>query len=458
MRDGISDVERLQDGRRPARGAVQPRARLPRRGRAGRRGRSRRSIRPPAYQSTVFTAGVSAPTDEMLDGIERPARRSAGCRRALLHLPLHHDRGDAVGGAAGIRVVVLDRPDPIGGPVQGNVLDTAYRIAGRPARRADALRHDAGRARPAGPGRPRARRPTSAWCRWPAGGAPMPLDADGPAVRPAEPEPPVARESLPLSRALSVRGDQPVASAADRTRRSSRSARRGSTPRPCCARCAAAGLPGVRFAGVPLHARRARATASTPTRLLAGIRLRSPTATPTTRPSTAVHLLAAVRAPVHADRVRLDPGPLRPAGRDDAAAGGDRGGHRPRRDRLGLGGRARAVPRAAAGGPAVSGVGWRSAPSSRCSRMPCADHSCATSIAPFRMTAPPSRCSGCPCTRTPRRLCPKQFRRLSFRPATVGSAGSGPGRLSRRSGNDVKLLGALEKPFYARGQSAGGIG
>ncbi len=97
---------------------------------------------------------TSAPTDSMLAGIRRAARRPAGRRRALLHLPLDHRRGDARRRPEGDPVVVLDRPNPIGGAVQGNVLDTAFRVPGRSAGHPDAARHDARRAGP-----PRARRP-----------------------------------------------------------------------------------------------------------------------------------------------------------------------------------------------------------------------------------------------------------------------------------------------------------
>ena len=131
----------------------------------------RPSIRPPVYQSTVFTAGVPPPPTPCSHGIDLLLvdLQDAGARYyTYLFTTVEVMRSAA---RRGIRVVVLDRPDPIGGPVQGNVLDPAYRTPVGPARRADAPRHDAGRAGPAGPGRPRARRPTSAWCRWPAGGA-----------------------------------------------------------------------------------------------------------------------------------------------------------------------------------------------------------------------------------------------------------------------------------------------
>ena len=96
---GISDVVRSAGGRRAARGAVQPRARLPRRGRSGRRGRlvhrfghrstNLQSLRP-EYRPHRRHARRHRPA------AGRPARRG----RAVLHLPVHDGRGDALGGAA----------------------------------------------------------------------------------------------------------------------------------------------------------------------------------------------------------------------------------------------------------------------------------------------------------------------------------------------------------------------
>ena len=102
-----------------------------------------------------------------------------------------------------------------------------------------------------------------------------------------------------------------------RTRRSSRSGRRGSTPPRCCAAVRGGGLPGVRFERRRLHPERGRATGSMPTR-------RSPASgsTVTDRErydptATAVHLLAAVRGvqrehgspgfPAHFDRLAGGP-------------------------------------------------------------------------------------------------------------------------------------------------------
>jgi len=71
----------------------------------------------------------SAPTDAMLYGVEVLVvdLQDAGARYyTYLWTTVEVMR---VAAARGIPVVVLDRPNPIGGAVQGNVLDTAYRSA-----------------------------------------------------------------------------------------------------------------------------------------------------------------------------------------------------------------------------------------------------------------------------------------------------------------------------------------
>ena len=68
----------------------------------------------------------TAPTADMLDGIEVMLvdLQDAGARYyTYLFTTVEVMRAAA---ARGVRVVVLDRPNPIGAPVQGNVLDTAY--------------------------------------------------------------------------------------------------------------------------------------------------------------------------------------------------------------------------------------------------------------------------------------------------------------------------------------------
>jgi uncharacterized protein YbbC (DUF1343 family) len=68
----------------------------------------------------------TAPTDAMLDGIDLLLvdLQDAGARYyTYLFTTVEVMRSAA---RRGIRVVVLDRPDPIGAPVQGNVLDTSY--------------------------------------------------------------------------------------------------------------------------------------------------------------------------------------------------------------------------------------------------------------------------------------------------------------------------------------------
>ena len=237
----------------------------------------------------------------------RPAGGSAGRRRALLHLSVHDRRG-ACGRRRGdgIPVVVLDRPNPIGGAVQGNVLDTAFAspvgLLAVPMRHGMTLGELARLARDrSGP-----RRPISAWCRSRAGSAPRYFDETG---LPFVPPSPNLRSSRPAStiRALCLfegtklsvgRGtDAPfeqigapwldTAAVLDALR--------------------AARPAGVQFAGVTFTPRAARATGSTPTPCVAGIRLRvTDRDVLRPRPPTAV-------APAGGGRVRSD-------GRDSAGS------------------------------------------------------------------------------------------------------------------------------------------
>ena len=124
----------------------------------------------------------TAPTDAMLDGIDLLLvdLQDAGARYyTYLFTTVEVMRSAA---RRGIRVVVLDRPDPIGGLVQGNVLDTAFRtpvgMLAVPMRYGMTLgelarlaRADLGLATDLGVV------PVAGWRR------PMPLDATGPAVR-----------------------------------------------------------------------------------------------------------------------------------------------------------------------------------------------------------------------------------------------------------------------------------
>jgi uncharacterized protein YbbC (DUF1343 family) len=72
---------------------------------------------------------VTAPTAEMVQGVDLLLvdLQDAGAR----YYTYIGTTIDVMAAAAehGIKVAVLDRPDPIGGAVQGNVLDTAYRSA-----------------------------------------------------------------------------------------------------------------------------------------------------------------------------------------------------------------------------------------------------------------------------------------------------------------------------------------
>ncbi len=152
---------------------------------------------------------TSAPTDAMLDGLNVILidLQDAGARYfTYLYTAVE------VMKAAGRRAHRCRRarpaqPDRRGGA--GKHPPARVRVAGGLSRRADASRDDAGRAGPAGPGR-------SAGCRFPrrrTGGrvaAGDGLRPDRAAVHSAESQPPVARESLSLSRDLPLRGHQPV--------------------------------------------------------------------------------------------------------------------------------------------------------------------------------------------------------------------------------------------------------
>ena len=150
----------------------------------------------------------TAPTDSMLAGLDLLLvdLQDAGARYyTYLFTTIEVMRSAA---RNSIPVVVLDRPDPIGGAVQGNVLDSAYRTpVGQlavPMRYGMTLGELARLAR-ADLGLTTDLRvvPVAGWRRG------MAFDADRTSVRPAEPEPPFARGALPLSGHLPVRGHQP---------------------------------------------------------------------------------------------------------------------------------------------------------------------------------------------------------------------------------------------------------
>jgi uncharacterized protein YbbC (DUF1343 family) len=240
----------------------------------------------------------TAPTDAMLDGVELLLvdLPDAGARYyTYLFTTVEVMRSAA---RRGIRVLVLDRPDPIGGLVQGNVLDTAFRtpvgLLAVPMRYGMTLgelarlaRADLGLATELGVV------PVAGWQRA------MPLDATGlPFVAPS-----------PNLRSLESLYHYPGLCLFEGT---NLSVGRGSDApfeqigapwldtAAVLARVRAAALPGVRFAGVTF----------TPTRpgdgkyadtLLSGIRLQVTDRGAYDPTATAVQLLAAVRA-VHADR------------------------------------------------------------------------------------------------------------------------------------------------------------
>ena len=89
----------IAGGRGAAGGAVQPRARLSRRGRSGRRGCLVHRFGHRSSNLQSLRPNVPPPPTTMLAGIDVLLVDLPGCRRALLHLPVHDHRGDARGRA-----------------------------------------------------------------------------------------------------------------------------------------------------------------------------------------------------------------------------------------------------------------------------------------------------------------------------------------------------------------------
>lgn len=240
----------------------------------------------------------TAPTAAMLDGVDLLLvdLQDAGARYyTYLFTTIEVMRAAA---RLNIRVVVLDRPDPIGSPVQGNVLDTAFRTPvgqlavpmrygmtlGELARLA---RADLGLATDLGVV------PVASWRRS------QPLDAAG---LPFVPPSPNLRSleslyhypglclfegtNLSVGRGSEAPFEQVGAPWLDTTA--------------VLARARATGLPGVRFAGVTFTPRRPGDGKYADT-LVAGIRLAVTDRGTYDPAATAVYLLAAIRA-VHGDR------------------------------------------------------------------------------------------------------------------------------------------------------------
>jgi uncharacterized protein YbbC (DUF1343 family) len=240
----------------------------------------------------------TAPTAAMLDGVDLLLvdLQDAGARYyTYLFTTIEVMRAAA---QLNIRVVVLDRPDPIGSPVQGNVLDTTFRTPvgqlavpmrygmtlGELARLA---RADLGLATDLGVV------PVTGWRRS------QPLDAAG---LPFVPPSPNLRSleslyhypglclfegtNLSVGRGSEAPFEQIGAPWLDTTA--------------VLARVRAAGIPGVRFAGVTFTPGRPGDGKYADT-LVAGIRLAVTDRDTYDPAATAVHLLAAVRA-VHGDR------------------------------------------------------------------------------------------------------------------------------------------------------------
>ena len=242
---GTIDVDQAPDTRQN--GTRPPEFRLP---------SARRRTTPPAHcrdaRGWTFSWWISRMSAPGTIPI-RP--RSTSCRQRVGVIP----------------VVVLDRPNPIGGAVQGDVQDsvTASAIARFPI----AMRHGmtiGELARLANAtlalGADLHRRAASdGWRRS------MSFDATGLPFVPPEPESTHPRESLSLSRDLSVRGYQSFSRAGKRTRPSSRSARPGWI-RPRCWRAASLGPSGSDIQRAQLHPSTA-GRRKIPDTLVAGIRL-----------------------------------------------------------------------------------------------------------------------------------------------------------------------------------------
>ena len=196
-------------------------------------------------------------------------------------------------------MIVLDRPNPIGGAVQGNVLDPAYRVDRRPHRGADAPRAHPGRAGAARRGGPRA---AVADASCPLGGWRRTRRSTPPASRSCRPSPNL--------RSLEALFHYPGLCLFEGT---ALSVGRGSDApfeqigapwldtAAVLPRLAAAGLPGVRFQSVSFTPR-APGDGRFADTLVAGIRLAATDRAAYDPTRTAVHLLSAVQA-VHPDRI-----------------------------------------------------------------------------------------------------------------------------------------------------------
>ena len=148
----------------------------------------------------------------------------------------------------GVKVIVCDRPNPIGGDaVEGPMLVHGLRVVRRPVSDADAPRHDDRRARAAVQRARSASAPISRSCRWRAGAASMYFDATGIAVGAAVAEHPDARLGDRLSGHGAVRRHERLRRARDDAGRSSCSARRGSDAERFADAMNALALPGVLF-------------------------------------------------------------------------------------------------------------------------------------------------------------------------------------------------------------------
>ena len=209
------------------------------------------TTRPPALPVYLLHDGVRLhpPTAAMLEQVDVLVvdLQDAGARYYTYPAAVATIMESAA--AARLPVVVLDRPNPIGGAVQGDVQDSVTGSA--VARLPIAMRHGMtigelarlASERRCGLGADLHVVPLDGWRRS------MDLRCDRPAIRAAEPESTHPRESLPLSRAVPVRGDQPVSGAGKRMAlRADRRALAGHC-RECWRRCVARPLRECAFSG-----------------------------------------------------------------------------------------------------------------------------------------------------------------------------------------------------------------
>ena len=243
-----------------------------------------RKIRPLGFQSTVFTAGVLPPPTRCSQGIDMMLvdLQDAGARYyTYIATTIEVMKAAAAGHC---RCVILDRPNPIGGAVQGNVLEDAHFSPVGRLRRAHATRAHARGDGPPRAGGPRDRGWICGWCRSQGGAGAWHWTRRVFPFIPPSPNLQDAGKPLSLSGHLPLRGHQPVGRTGVRCAVRAGRARHGSTPRQCSRRCA---RPRCRACarGASSFTPRAPGDGKYADTSWPGSGWRSPTARRTTRPS-----------------------------------------------------------------------------------------------------------------------------------------------------------------------------